>query len=283
MKSRLFKGGLVLLVIDLLEQQLEGLVIVLGDGVLGAEPHILPHGQGIGEAAAGEGENGGVPVVHGLHHAGVLEVEHRLAAQLPAAFIGEHQLGFSGTGYAVFHRLVQVAVGVAGDGNGLLPAGHHRLDPLQQDGCAEHGAVQRRPDGGVGRFPQLGQAVLLLALQVGGDGGALHADLQALDGLRCLCGDGICRLLPVGQGQVVVFGVQVHEGLNKCVLYHAPQHMGHLIAVQFGDGDRHFDLFHSVHRLCRVIVDEAPAQQQLALLRVGVFQIEEEVRFSAVV
>ena len=75
---------------------------------------------------------------------------------------------------------------------------------------------------------------------------------------------------------------KINEGLNKCVLYHAPQHMGHLIAVQLGDGDRHFDLFHSVHRLCRVIVDEAPAQQQLALLRVGVFQIEEEVCFPAV-
>ena len=80
MQPRLLEGGAVLLIEHLLEQQLERLVVVLGDGVLGGEPDILLHVQRVGEAAAGEGQNGVVPVVHGLQHAGAVEVVDRLAA-----------------------------------------------------------------------------------------------------------------------------------------------------------------------------------------------------------
>ena len=244
------EGGAVLLIEHLLEQQLEGLVVVLGDGVLGGEPDILLHVQRVGEAAAGEGQDRVVPVVHGLQHAGAVEVVDRLAAQLRAVVVGEHQLRLTGAGDAVLHRLIYVAVGVAGDGDGLFPAGHHRLHTGNEDGGAEHRAVQRRTDGGVGGLPELLEAVLLLPLIVGGDGGALHAHVQALDGLRRLPGHGILRPVPVGQGQVVVLGVQVYKGLYQLVLYHPPQDVGHLIAVQLGDGDRHFDLFHRYLRFC---------------------------------
>ena len=65
-ETRLFKGRPVLLVVHLLKQQLEGLVVVLGDGILAGKPHVLSHGEAVGEAAPGKGENGIVPVVHGL-------------------------------------------------------------------------------------------------------------------------------------------------------------------------------------------------------------------------
>ena len=250
MKTRLLKGGAVLLVEYLLEQQLERLVVVLGDGVLGGEPDILLHVQRVGEAAAGEGQDGVVPVVHGLQNAGAGKVIDRLAAQLRAVVVGEHQLRLSGAGDAVLHRLVHIAVGVAGDGDGLFPAGHHRLHPGDEDGGAEHCAVQRRADGGVGGLPQLLEAVLLLSLVVGGDGGALHAHMEALDGLRRLPGHGVLRLVPVGQRQVVILGVQLHEGRYQLILYHPPQDVGHLIAVQLGDRDRHFDLFHRYLLFC---------------------------------
>ena len=243
-----FKGGLVLLVIDLLEQQLERLVVVLGDGILHAEPHVLLHGQGVGEAAAGEGEDGVVPVVHGLHHAGAFEIIDGLAAELRAVLVRDHQFGLGRAGYPVLHRLVQIAVGVAGDGHRLFPAGHHRPNAAEQDGRAEHGAVQRRPDGGVGGFPQLAEAVLLLPLEIGGDGGAFHAHLQTLDGVRGLAGHGVLRPVPVGQGQVVILRVQLHEGLYQLFLDHAPQDVGHLVAVQLGDGVGHSDLIHGVPR-----------------------------------
>ena len=235
-----------LLIKDLLEQQLERLVVVLGDGVLCAEPHVLPHGQGVAEAAPCEGENGVVPVVHGLHHAGGGEVVHRLTAQLPPALVGEHQLRFPGAGHPVLHRLVQIAVGVPRHRHRLLPARHHRLDPLEQNGSAEHRAVQRRPDGGVGGLPQLFQPVLLLPLQIGGDGGALHAHPQPPDSVRRLRCHRVLRLVPVGQRQIVVFRVQLHKGQKKLLLDHAPQHVGHLVAVQLGDGVCHFDLIHGV-------------------------------------
>ena len=128
-ETRLFKGRPVLLVVHLLKQQLEGLVVVLGDGILAGKPHVLSHGEPVGEAAPGKGENGIVPVVHGLHHAGAAELIHRLAGGLHAVFIGEDQLRLSLAGDPVFHGLIQITVGVAGDGDGFFPAGHHGLDP----------------------------------------------------------------------------------------------------------------------------------------------------------
>ena len=91
------------------------------------------------------------------------------------------------------------------------------------------------------------QAVLLLPLEVGGDGGALDADVQAADGLRRIPCHLIRRPLPVGQAQVVVLRVQLHKGQDQLLFDLPPKHMGHFVAVQLRNGVGHFDFFHGVH------------------------------------
>jgi len=71
---------------------------------------------------------------------------------------------------------------VAADSNGLLPAGDAERYVLAQDGLAEDGAVEDVADGAVGRLPHLLEVELLDTGLIGGDGGALDADLFA-----CAC------------------------------------------------------------------------------------------------
>ena len=80
---------------------------------------------------------------------------------------GKHQLGLAGAGHAVLGRAVDVAKGVARDGDGFFPGAHHRRDTLDHDGRAEHRAVQNGADGAVGALPHLGKVVFLHALALG--------------------------------------------------------------------------------------------------------------------
>ena len=250
LQAGLLKGGAEFLVENLLEQKLEGLVVILGYGVLGREPQILLHIQRIGKAGSRKGQDGIVPIVHGLQNAGAGKIKYRLAAQLRAVRVGEHKLCLTGAGNAVFRGLVHIAVCVTGNGDGLFPAGDHRLYPRDKYRRAEHRAVERRADGGVGRSPKLFEAVFLLPLVVGRNGRALNADVQALDRLRRLMGHCVLGFVAVRQRQVIVFGVQLNKGAYKLLLYHPPKDMGHLIAVKLGNGNRHFDLFHSYLLFC---------------------------------
>ena len=243
-KARGLELVLELLLIDLLEQELEGLVVVLGDGILGGEPHVLAHLQGIGEAAPGEGEDGVVPVVHPLEDAGAFEVKDGLTGELLAALVGEDHLRLARAGDPILHGLVDVAVGVAGDGNGLFPAGDHRLHLGDEDGGTKDRAVQGRPDGGVGGFPHLFQVILFHPLEVGGDGGAFHPHVPVLDGLGRLDGDLVVGGVPVGQAQIVIFGVQVHKGEDELLLDHGPENPGHLVPINLHDGVLHLDFLH---------------------------------------
>ena len=137
--------------------------------------------------------------MHGLQNAGAGKIEYRLAAQLRAVRVGEHQLGLTGAGNAVFRGLVHIAVCVTGNGDGLFPAGNNRLYPRDQNGRAEHRAVERRADCGVGRPPKLLEAVFLLPLVVGRNGRALNADVQPPDGLRRLMGHCVLGFVAVWQ------------------------------------------------------------------------------------
>ena len=85
-----------------------------------AEPEVLPDVQGVLEAAAGEALDGGIQVVHALRHARAVELVHQLA-RLGAVGRGVDQLHLAGAGNAHLRVLVHVAVGVTGDGDGLVP------------------------------------------------------------------------------------------------------------------------------------------------------------------
>lgn len=134
---------------------------------------------------------------------------------------------------------------MAGNGDGLFPVLHHRVDAVDHDGGAEYGAVQHGPDGAVGAFPHLVQMVLIHALRIGGDGGTLDRYTVFFVGQCCIHGHLIPGGIPVGQAQVIVLGVQLHKGQDQFVLDHLPQHTGHLVAVHLNKRGGHFDLFHS--------------------------------------
>ena len=235
--------GLVLGVIHLLEDVLEGVVVFLGDGVLGAEPEVLLFIQCVVEAAAGKAADGSVLVVGALEHAAALEVVDR-GGLLGAVRAGEAQLRLAGAGDAELGGLVHVAVGVAGNGDGLFPELDGGLDAVDHDGGAEHGAIQRSADGAVGALPHLVELVLVHPLRVGGDGGALDGHAVLLVGLGGVDGHLVAGGVAVGQTEVVVLGLQIDVRQEKLVLDELPEHTGHLVAVHLHKGGGHFDLFH---------------------------------------
>ena len=133
---------------------------------------------------------------------------------------------------------------MAGDGDGLLPVLHHRRDPLDHDGSAEHGAVQNGADGAVGGFPHLREPILLHTLGVGGDGGALYRHAVRFGRLGGVHRHLVMGALPLRETQIEVDGVQVDIGREKELFDVAPQDAGHLIPVHLHQRGGHFDFFH---------------------------------------
>ena len=182
--------------------------------------------------------------MHALDHAGAGEVVDELAG-LGAVGGGVDELDLAGAGDAHLGVLIDVAVGVAGDGNGLLPAADHGVDALDDDGRAEDGAVEHGADGAVGALPHLLEVVLLDALGVGGDGGALDGDAQAFGGLCGVDGDLVVGLVAVLEAEVVVLGLKVNVGADELILDDLPDDAGHLVAVHLDERGLHRDLGHS--------------------------------------
>ena len=146
---------------------------------------------------------------------------------------------------------------MTGDGDGLFPVLHHGVDAVDEDGGPEHGAVQNGADGAVGAFPHLGQlGIFLHALLVGGDGGALHGHAQAAGGVGGVHGDLVLGLVAVQQAQVIILGLQVHEGQDQLILDHPPQNAGHFVAVHLHQGGNHLDFFHC--RISSLFCPKAP-------------------------
>ena len=219
------------------------MVVLLGDGVLRGEPQVLLGVQGELEAARGEAGDGGVQVVHALGHTGPVVLVHELA-NLGAVLAGVHQLHLAGAGHADLRVLVHVAVGVTGNGDGLDPVTHAGFDARRVDGSAEHRAVQHGADGAVGALPHLLQVVLVHAGGVRRDSGALHGHAEPLGGLGRLDGDHIVGGVAVLQAQVVVLGLEIHEGADQLVFDHLPDDAGHLVAVHLHQRRGHCDFRH---------------------------------------
>ena len=87
---------LILDVVHLLEDILEGVVVLLGDGILCAEPQILLHIQCVVETAAGKAADGIILVVLALQNASALKVKDG-GALLRAIGTGEHQFSLACT------------------------------------------------------------------------------------------------------------------------------------------------------------------------------------------
>lgn len=72
-------------------------------------------------------------------------------------------------------------MGVSPDNNRLVPAGHKAGHVGADNGLTEDGTVEDVTDGAVGGLPHFLELELLHTFLVGGDGGALDADLVELD------------------------------------------------------------------------------------------------------
>ena len=229
----------------LLKDLFELSVIDLGNGVLGGEPQILPGIDGVLEAGAGEGPDGRLLVVGSLPEGWAVYLLHGDGLLFRAVIAAEgHGAGTGLPGNEV-HTFVDIAVGVPGDGNRLLPVFHHRLDGVDADGGAEHGAVQDGADGAVRTFPHLRQlGIFLHSLLVGGNGGALHRNAVFLGSIGGVHRHLVPGLIAVEQAQVVILGFQIHERKNQFFFYHRPQNAGHFIPVHLYKRGGHFDLFH---------------------------------------
>ena len=240
----LVKTSLVLGVKDLLEDILEAVVILLGNGVLRGEPNVLLDGKRVLEAAVGEALDGPVEVVHALHHARLLEVVHQLA-RLSAVFGRVDELHLARTGNAHLGIAIHIAIGVTGKRDGLGPVAHAGLDALDHDRRAEDGAVEHGADGAVGALPHLLEAVLLHARGIGRDGGALHGHTQALRGERGVHRHLVVGLIAMLEAQVVVLALEVDEGADELIFNQLPDDAGHLVAVHLNKRRGHLNLCHA--------------------------------------
>ena len=235
----------VLGVVNLLEDIFERVVVFFGDGVLGGEPQVLFGVHRILEAGPRKRGDGAVLVELALQHAGAVKLVDGLAVHR-AVGRREHKLRLARAGHAVLRRAVDIAKGVAGDGDGGLPGAHDRPDAAHHDRRAENRAVQNGADGAVGALPHLGKVVFLHALGVGGDGGALDGHAVLFVGVGGVDGHLVFGFLAVDKAEVIVFGLEVHKRQDDFVLDLLPQDAGHLVAVHLDKGGGHFDLFHGI-------------------------------------
>ena len=178
--ARLFEFFLIFVFVDLGKDVLKGVVVSLGDGVLGGEPYVLFDVERVIKAAAREARDALFGVMHAEHYAAACgKIEDLYLA--PALFVFDHELCLSALAHLALHVAVDVAVSMPCHGDGACPTGNVRLDTLDENGRAEDRSVQDRPDRAVGAFPHTGKVIFLHALGVGGYRGAFHADAVFCD------------------------------------------------------------------------------------------------------
>ena len=228
----------------LLEDLTETSVVLLGDGVLGGEPDALLEVKGVLEASVGERTDGSVGVVHSLENAGTLEGVDYLLFPL-AALAFEDELGDSRLLNADVNTLVNITVGVTGDGDRLFPELHGRRDGRDGDRCAEHRSVQHRTDRSVRALPHLMQVVLGHTLGVRSDGGALHGNTVLLGGVGGIDCHLIAGLVTMNEAEVIVFCLQINKWNDKFILNHFPQDPCHFITIHLYERSDHLNFFHN--------------------------------------
>ena len=114
----------------------------------------MPGVDGKLETAVSKGADGAVGVVHTLNHSSTIErMDFHLLPLAAPAF--KHELGHSRFFDSQLYILVHIAVGMAGDGDRLLPCLHHGTDARDGDGGTKHCTVEDASNGTVGAFPHL--------------------------------------------------------------------------------------------------------------------------------
>ena len=196
------------------------------------------------ETGVGEAADGLIRVVHGQRHAAALEAVDLELLRLPPA------LGCEGQGQLPLalddeiRRHVLVAEGVAADADGLRPVGNQAGDVLAHDGLSKDCPVQDVPNGPVGGLVHPFEGELLHPVLVGGDRGALDADMVLLDRLGGLDRDPVVGAVAVLDAEIVVLDVKFEVWMDELLLDRLPDDPGHLVAIQLHDRIANFDLLH---------------------------------------
>ena len=192
----------------------------------------------------GKGRNRRIQIMNALHDTRPLEIENRLANLLPIR-TREHQFRLARAGDADFRIAVDVAIGMTGDGNRLLPSTHRRTNAADENRRAEDRAVEHSANRAVGRLPHLVQVVLRHALGVRSDGCALDRDAVLLRRVGAVNRHLITRFVAVRQAKIVILRLQIHERLNQQLLDVCPQDAGHFVAIHLHQRRFHLNLFHT--------------------------------------
>ena len=233
---------LVLVLVDLGEDVLETVVVSLGDGILSREPQALLCAESVVEARSCEAGDRLVEVVNTLYNAvAVLEIVNERAG-LPAVLVGDYQLSLAALRYLHLGVLVDVAVCVTRNGDGLSPGRNIRNDSLYKNGLSEYGAVQDSADSAVRGLPHLLEVVLGHALCVRCDGSALYRYAVLLGCVRGVYSYLVVGLVSVNKAQVVVIGLEVNIRSDQDILDHLPYDTGHLVAVHLYQRSGHLNL-----------------------------------------
>jgi len=235
--------GEVILLINLLEDVFKAAIVLLQDGIFGAQVQWPALHQGLVEAGVGKAPDGFIGVVHGQGHAVALEVEHFERLHLAAVFGREGDGEFTLALGEEVGGAVLVAEGMAADTDGGRPVGCQAGHVAHHNGLAEHDAFQDVADGAVRRSPHLLEVEFLHPVLVGRDGGALDAHAVLLDSVGRVDGDLVVGFVAVLDTQVVVLNVEVQVRNNELVLDELPDNARHLDAVKLDNGVSYFDFW----------------------------------------
>jgi hypothetical protein len=227
--------------VDFFKNIFEAAIVLLEDGVFGAQVQGIFASDSILERRVGEFVDGIVGVVHAEHDTGALKLVHFHLGGGRAVTGGEGHVESAGDFGAEVCGAILVTKGVSADDDGLSPSGNAARDVLDDDGFAENDTTTDVADGSIGRLPHLLEVELLNTCLIWGDGCTFNSDFASLDGVCAVNSDLIVSRITVLDAQVVVLNVKVQVGRNELVLDDVPDDTGHLIAVHFDDWVFDFD------------------------------------------
>ncbi len=153
---------------------------------------------------------------------------------------GEDEFRLAGHLDNEFRTLIDIAVRMPSYNDRFLPRAHCGGDVAHDDRLPEDCAVQYRPDRAVGAFPLLLQAVFFDPCGIRGNRGAFYPHPRLLDCVGGLDGDTVVGLIASFYPKIEIPDIDIQERDYQLLLYHMPDHLGHLVAVDLDDRILHF-------------------------------------------
>ncbi len=206
------------------------MIILLGYGILGCKPYILPGITGILKTGSCKGCDRLLGIMHTLYYSGTVEFMYGLSYLL-AKQIGIYYLSLTGTGNLKLHIFIYITVGMAGQSDRLLPVTHTRLYTFNYDRRSEYSAVKHGSYGSVRTLPHLLKIVFFYSCGIGRDGGALNGHTVLKSSIGAVHSNLIVRIITILKSEIIVLRLKLHIRQNELSPYHLPQYPCHLIPI----------------------------------------------------